>query len=710
VRRLATAVLVASALAGTIDARASEPATGLQPWVGAALTTLAREAGAGLGDLTQLSVAVSGKEATLRVAYASGESGSISFSAVTEPPGTSLAAGCFGIEPTPAGGAVERLAQRMASGIGRVCDRSPWSAEPVPEPPAPPGPGRRHAPAAGIPSWLGTAVVFARIHPTRIAIGLAWLALFASLAVAASRSPFRTRAAAVALPVVGGLAVGIRLALATLGPGDIQISVLGQPYGEGPPVLLSAIGFLTGGNFEGAIVSAIALGALTPVLCAFLASSLGLDDVGAVASGAVLAVLPLAVRFSGAAQREPFELFAAVAAMWGMAGHVRHGGVFWLAPTLLGTFLCSESRPEGFGFLALIAAPMLVVCHRRKAPLARPIVALCSLALAGAGHNPLWSRGALGDHLDSFARRGVDLFLPTLDSLVWLSPRFSPAFVTILFVAGCVVSLRARDGVALWAVPSMLAASLVALWFNEPLEHSFTSARYQGLVMIPLAVTSGLGFSALLGPGAWKARRVATALAALALVTVAAATSVPAYRFVCDARTPELEFAFLRQEVSALPEDAEIYAVLPGTAPWDPVRFPGVMDLFQNGLRSMQDLSILIDRPAQSWRRWPNDLAPSPRPKFFYYQAACSASPPRARDPIPDSIDAAAEGIDPLSIEVRKVWDLCEGARRTYGQARMAGTVVPASPLAGELYRSGTVEMALYAIDDPGLMARPEAR
>ena len=484
------------------------------------------------------------------------------------------------------------------------------------------------------------------------------------------------------------VALLLRLALATWGPGDFvvrQATAFGpnQPqtdfyHGTGPLVLWYALFQLLPVSDTPLIVVGLAFAALSVPLVTLVVKDLGGSRVAAFAAGALLAIQPILVRFSGDMSRMPHVLLQATLCLWSLAAYRNTPRVRFLVLFVASAVLCASARPEGAMVIGC-AGLLLLVVHLdawqrlRERSFRREVFAVAVafivivLGFVYAG----FQEDAIGRHMEVFSDPLWFPFTPV--STPWLDPDYTSFAVMALALAGAVYAVVRRERAALWAL-----ACLVALAYLNP-DRAMTQGlvichvRYHGLSLLAFCVLGGFGAAAVAAVVArrWGGRALRAAVAGLAVATVA--TSVGPMWNVCEPRTIDYEYRFLREAMLRLPARAVIYYPLAGR------------DDYISSLRYADVVSAITGRG--EWRLWPPTEPLDDRPAYFYHAPACfvrAETNPKYRE-------------HSLAVHTR-----CrEGLARSKAQPVLQA-MLPAVSFGWERFTRTSLPIGFYELETPG--------
>lgn len=321
------------------------------------------------------------------------------------------------------------------------------------------------------------------------------------------------------------------------------------PYGETGPALYRVVDALFGGGERAVFATNTVLATLTVPAVATLSLSLFGDTPRALFAAAVLALLPLHLRFSASEELYIPAVFFGTVAFAFVADYARHGEL----PSALGgavaLSLAAQSRPESllmplYGLaLCLAAAPSGARVARLRAGAGLVAFALVGLLCAPRLLGLFEPGGGLGD-----ARALLPLDSARLLGQAPFDVALTPPAMMALAVLGLAHGLRRDAAKAVWLLLVLLCVGALPLFF-------FDTDVYRARTQV-----MGVALFAVLAGGAWPALRdvtrasgrVAVALAAaLALVVAAAAWSRAS--FVRARADQQEEWSFLVDAVPRLP-------------------------------------------------------------------------------------------------------------------------------------------------------------
>ena len=463
-------------------------------------------------------------------------------------------------------------------------------------------------------------------------LGLAWLIVAGLGAADLARGLFRgERRWVLTLLAVFAGALLVRLLFATWGPGDDQYRHLefldreklaifhprlDHHLGSAPAALWGLLFTVVPFSASAIVAVSLLFGSLSTVLLALFLREAGAPRAASVSAAVLLAVQPLAVRFSGDMSRASHVMLLATLALWALARHRRRRGVTDLVLFASSAWLCCRTRPEA-GMIVALAGFLVAFVHLsqrslRERWLHAQIAVLLVVGLAGVGSLAYASEhvASVGRELSLIQQMGG---FASFGALTWFDLDYTSPVAMLLALLGVALVFWRRDRVALWALASTVLMVFV-LPYGQTSGLRVAYARYQGLVFLSLSVLSGCGVqmaAALARRFGGRAARWAT-VSALAVALVA--TSLAPLRAVCAPFTIDLEYDFLHQALDRLPPNARIYS------PIEPL-----VD-HVGGFRNANTIFGLAGR--EPWRPWPlPDAPPADRPTYVYRAPACYVVP-----------------------------------------------------------------------------------
>ncbi|MFH1530492.1 MAG: hypothetical protein ABIK09_07145 [Pseudomonadota bacterium] len=470
------------------------------------------------------------------------------------------------------------------------------------------------------PRWFGR-------HPAEIWLVVnqaLWVVLGILIAwslMARARRPGGRRRALVSGAALFAGALGLRLAVATWGPGDLFLNVAeifwGQPstfYGNAPNGLLLLLMRVLPERVETLVAVTLTLGSLAVVVAHLLASELEPEDrCFPWAAALIVAVQPVLVRFSGESNRQMYVLFLGVTALWAWLRWERRGRALDAALAVCAATLCVHTRPEAFPILLLL--PAATALHIHGGP--RRIGSWLGLGVGFIGYAVYYMTTFHTSNMESVYVGNLftlaHFFLGPEVNL-WLDPGFTPIALIVLLPLGLVAGLLRRRRWVLWATAGLLGLAFIASSMPTGLGgvRQLASARYQTLAVLFASLLAGYGVVVLLDLAARHGARARIAAAALIAVAVFATGVVP-FRGVTKPTTLDHEYRLMKEWILLLPLRAEIY---------QPYNYR-YNDL---GLRDVVHLGRTMGRDDLNWFNWPDEWRPSPNPQFFWRQASCGVA------------------------------------------------------------------------------------
>lgn len=392
----------------------------------------------------------------------------------------------------------------------------------------------------------------------------------------------------------------IRFAFGPVGPGN-EVIFFNQ-YGLAPQALLSLFSFLGGPTVGQVVGTARILGSLAPVFLAFAIFGLRRDWLLALATGIILSIQPLLIRFSGDCERQSYVIFLGSVAIWAVTVFLKSRGstlktVVSFVILALSIFLCVESRPEAFTIVPIV----LLLGWPGNVFRKRTVI--------------LWIYGALIAGLVIYRFPG-DLSKAgnfTVSNLfdVFFDPVFtSPLTFSLVIVAGLIGTIQ-RNRVVVWAVASLAIVQTIALGWPAV---DVLFARFHTVGFLPFAFLSATAVVSLLdkltGKIAWlRAHKV---MLATIMFVIIAVSGVKQFKSVLSPIPIDLEFQFLVENIPKLPNEAQVY-------------YPRSDS--DGDFRAFAALTRLVKRPDVRWLEWGKPGAAPNRPQFFYMHSMCNANP-----------------------------------------------------------------------------------
>lgn len=513
-----------------------------------------------------------------------------------------------------------------------------------------------------------------------------WLAVVVGLTAAATSALRRRSLPRRELLALAGLFVGslaMRVALATWGPGDLRMNLRGTLltydvgedalralfgeavlYGPGPNGLLGPLFLALPRRFETLVAVALVAGSLAPVVLQ-RALAARVTPLHAWAAALLLAISPLAVRWSGEGNRQAQMLLLFAVAAWGLARYQASGRARYLVPGAAAALVAVLTRPEGVLVFALLGPLWLLGARgRRLGPLLAiaPVVALTLL------YRTTFSP------LASIETPHIPLGLISPATSVWLDPAFQGWALIGLTLAGLAVGLWRRS-------PLVVAAAVALLLVSQATRHMPTadlqmaSARYQSLSVLAAAVCAGAALEALVRRFRERSRRVATALAG-ALVLAA---TTPALLVVTRPRTIDDEYGQLLAWLRELPPGTAVFSVE------HPVIDAGLVAPRTEAHSLDIDWNLIAASLDEVYSPPPNGSFPEGPPLVLYYDGGMCAV----------TRESMIGLFDTYPIEA-----LCEEARARFGDRPLWRAELPAVGFRGERYREDPVRIGLFVVDD----------
>lgn len=471
----------------------------------------------------------------------------------------------------------------------------------------------------------------------------------------------------------------LHASLSSGGPGDLRLNLAGiaSPelelrWGPAPIALFRLLGFVLGRLRDTEIRWCnLGLSAVLPLLLYAIVAQLGVSRLAALLAAAVTAAHPLLIAFSGALERQPTYMFAALASILGLIGFLPRGRWGPFAAFVLGALLATTSRPEGAHVLIVHLAVVLLAPARGRT---RALAALALALLAALAL--LYVRAVL-----AVVPPGGAAALPGAPFLwtVLADGDFTPLAWVAVWVLGLALGLRRR---AAWVALVTLLGFDVA-WRWTGLYHMFVghvrqiaSTRYEMILLLPFAIGVALFIQAVLAAG-WRVR--ASALAAFVVLT--AATYARPHATILAPFTVDYEYRFLARSALALPPGARIFTL---DSPIDDV---GFLDARLVGLFAGSAVQF------ESWlARDCEELRGSAAQAYLYVGSSCA-----------ELIDAPQRPL-PMAEYRRWIHD-CGSIRARIGGEAVDELEVPARKMSWHDFREGTVRLGLYRLTDPSICA-----
>ncbi|MEZ4382733.1 MAG: hypothetical protein R3A79_15455 [Nannocystaceae bacterium] len=441
---------------------------------------------------------------------------------------------------------------------------------------------------------------------------------------------------------------------------------------------------------ETILATTFALAVLAPAAVFLHARHLLADRRAALVAAAIVAALPLHIRFSASdvVFVASITLSSLTFALLHSAARERSAraslaALLLLAPPLALTFLV---RPLNILFAPLLVAALWIdqgsdareakppIPPRRRAALVALVVAVTAgvgipALLADYGHQV---REGLG--LSTLTRALGVLVSPSHNALI--NPSMTPPALALLALVGVgALWVRGRRRLALFLVGWFLAFLAAHAYVIPP--DPLMQARYHLHLVVPFVLLASVGGLALVdaarGRG-WLAR-VALALAAL---SVAAAPAIHA-PFITEVDRNEIaEWRWVHERRAAIPAGCTILEhVVDGVGP----RFPRV-GAYAQGLAAHARWTVLTYRDAAELDAPPlRDLLRAPPACLFVYEGLpCAAFKPRGA-PIAPACAALREALD-----LEELGRL-ERASATYDE-NLRGSLAPGDPVVFRLLRA----------------------
>jgi hypothetical protein len=459
--------------------------------------------------------------------------------------------------------------------------------------------------------WL----VVSQILWVALAVLLAW-----ALMARARRPGGRRRDLAAGTALFVG-ALGLRVAVATWGPGDLFLNVAeifwGQPspfYGNAPNGLLLMLMRVAPERVETLIVVTLILGSLSVVVAHLLARELDPKDRRlAWAVALIVAVQPVLVRFSGEANRQMYVLFLGALALWAWLRWERTGRWLDAALAAVAATLCVHSRPEAFPILLLL--PLASVLRLRTG--AFRIASWLVLGGIFAGYALYYGTMFHTSNMESvYVGNILSLYHFFLGPEVnlWLDPSFTPWALIALVPLGLAGGLLGRRRWVAWTGLALLGLAFIASSMPTGLQgmRQLASARYQTLAVLFASLLAGQGVIVLLDL-VRRYRPRGQIVAALVIAATVISTGVVPFRGVTKPTTLDHEYRLMKTWILALPHRAEVFQ------PYN-YRYNDI------GLRDVIHLGRTMGRDDLNWFNWPGDWRPSLNPQVFWLQASCGVA------------------------------------------------------------------------------------
>ena len=462
----------------------------------------------------------------------------------------------------------------------------------------------------------------------------------------------------------------LRLGMATWGPGNDQFryqnvfagsgfarswqpTFCDEHLGSAPLALWHWVMQILPATDTTIISFVLFFGALAPLLLTLVLLGLRATPLAAYGAGLLLAIHPVAVRFSGDMSRTPVALALGLLALYFLTLHRRQGRILPLLGFAAAVWLSARSRPEG-GMVLLVAGILVLVLHTeswrslRSAAFWREAAALLLAAVLAVGNLIVAShmQPAIAKNVgEIFQHLNPSLFTPRL--ALWLDPGYTSLATIALAAVGVSVAFRAslarHRRIAAWALASLVLATLLRP-SGPSHQLILVYARYQWLQIVFFCVLAALGVQEILqrSQQRWGQRGQVTAGALLAIGVLGG--NVDPLLNVCRPITIDQEYHFLAKTLPTLPSCAVIYR------PFDPA-----VDL-SGGFRDTDLLAAHFGR--QPWRTWPPDPKDGACVRYFYRSPDCYVTPAYVMRDYPQSLFVlknCAQGIHRTSARPRKV-------------------------------------------------------
>lgn len=447
----------------------------------------------------------------------------------------------------------------------------------------------------------------------------------------------------------------------------------------------------------------LVIASLTPVVLFAHARYLLRDHRGALVAAAIMAVLPLHIRFSRSDTEILQSICSSSLTFVVLYTALRERSAWWrracflLLPALsLATYWV---RPENMVFYVLDLLGILLTAGP-DVPIARRVVAAVEVTVAAAV--ALWSHllatwgGSIGDGVTlQTLRNFVALVLdPQLNTIV--NPRITPPIVMVLAVAGAVLLWRAGERLRAAFLVGWIALLFLVISFikvNVPA----MQARYHLNLITPLCVLAAASLIALL-----RARpRVGAAVAAWV-----ALSPVVHLGFIRDTAFNEIqEFEFLTRARDLIPPGCTIIEYSPssmrdGTGPQISSRLARIGALAGSRAFDRFEWRVINAWRPPSTENGPDPLAPEARAALsgsgclFVYQGLTCLSH-RETD---DAPAAACEVLRPFlpvepvaeTVIASRIYDEVNAGwmiRRPSGLTRVQPALSPGRAIPLSLYR-----------------------
>lgn len=429
----------------------------------------------------------------------------------------------------------------------------------------------------------------------------------------------------------------LRLAMATWGPGDDQMRFAGvlEPeflmggnlhadflLGNAPTALYWLLSRVLGySEFDSpmdllVIAGNMVLGSLVVPFSVLLLRELKASVTVSCGAGAMLAIQPVLIRFSGDMTRVSLVVFLAVVGLWFLARYPRTGRAIDLVSFALAAWLCARSRPEA-GLVIAVAGLMvaLVQASKFKSLWDRPLFS-SSFAVLVAGALSLAhllfamsQEPSMGEKLGGLMERKTDF---GAFSVFWADADYTSPVVMLFAAFGVLGALFYRNRIGIWAALSLLVLTLFSPEARTD-NLAVAYARYGGLpiLVFTFLAASGLGDLVKTARKGRRARLEPWVLGVSAAFVLA--TSVVPISRVCAPRTVDLEYQFLRGVLPQLPEASLVYRPFKVKADFD------------GGFRNPGVVSKMLGHG--EWHVWPPPEEPYDGPQFYYHAPVCYVSP-----------------------------------------------------------------------------------
>lgn len=491
-----------------------------------------------------------------------------------------------------------------------------------------------------------TAVIGPLPAPWLLALGALMLAPAARRVARPSRADWLWMALLVAGAALARGLFGIWGPLHVNGQGPLWVlgaldaAVLSGSYGPGYFELLGWPARLAPAD-RGVFAANLALSALAPALLYAAARLVGVAPAGAIAAAVLLAADPALVRSAASEgyHNAIVTLLLAVYVALGCALRAEVRGARraqGLALAAAGLFAAAAARVHPVSYLPLALSPLLVLSAVRPERWGRRMRRSAAAAAVIGGVVLLTSGGTIL----------VALRAPVAGSALGTLPAAHWQAVAVAFAAALLAQRWARPP---W-LPLLGVGSLLCLLATQAsfTQHPVQLLAYQRLFWPGLL----LGAAALLP----RPRRAAAALGLVAAAAAAAALWLALWPALRAPTTEQLEYAFLRQALRAMPADCTLAAVSrAGKRQWV---IPSFLAPGQGARRAVESAA---------------DLAAAPGACFLYVRSSlCS------------SVDGRA---------------ICDAIERDAALEPLARQQFPAAPsYAGLPYDRAAIETVLYRV------------